>query len=324
MSLTTRISMARSRGWCFTLNHPTGALSIDTLAVGINELEYVIYQLEVGEQGTPHLQGYMHFKRRQSFNIVRNALCAAYPIEGPTFHIEARRGTTTQAIEYCKKAGSAIGPLIDGLVYYEPVIWGDSPVTQGERSDLAVLATLASEGAALIDIAEAHQATFVRYHRGLEHLREIYNVVPLWRDVNVQWIYGPSGSGKSRWASTREPDAYWKESGQWWCGYDGQECVIFDDFRGSFCTFSTFLRWLDGHPVRIQIKHGSARLAAVRVIVTSINPPNECYTSEALQGEPLQQLYRRITSVKSIDADGGIVEVGTEVPENAAMLINVI
>ena len=46
---------------------------------------------------TPHLQGYVHFKNEKSLKQLKALM--------PRAHVEARKGTIQQAIEYCQKEG---------------------------------------------------------------------------------------------------------------------------------------------------------------------------------------------------------------------------
>ena len=45
-------------------------------------------------------------------------------------------------------------------------------------------------------------------------------------------LWGPSGTGKSRFVAARWPDAFWKApESKWWDGYSGHETVVLDDFK---------------------------------------------------------------------------------------------
>lgn len=56
-----------------------------------------IFGKEEGEEGTPHLQGYVRFKNHVRFTTIKNAL--------PRAHIEKAKGSDEQNYVYCSKEG---------------------------------------------------------------------------------------------------------------------------------------------------------------------------------------------------------------------------
>lgn len=83
-------------------------------------------------------------------------------------------------------------------------------------------------------------------------------------------FYGPTGTGKSRRAwEEAGMDAYPKDPmSKFWCGYNNQEHVVIDEFRGSI-HISHILRWLDRYPVIVEIKGSSVVLKARKIWITS-------------------------------------------------------
>jgi len=73
----------------FTLNNPTEA---EEEALKSSSLKFVIYQHEIGEQGTPHLQGYAVFNTAQRLPGAKRILGS------DRYHLERRRGTADQAL----------------------------------------------------------------------------------------------------------------------------------------------------------------------------------------------------------------------------------
>ena len=70
------------------------------------------------------------------------------------------------------------------------------------------------------------------------------------------WVlWGPSGSGKSRYAKEHWPGAFWKTPyTQWWDGYGTHDTVILDDFRGDCMRLTDLQRLLDWYPLWVEIK----------------------------------------------------------------------
>lgn len=81
--------------WCFTLNNYTDE---EIVAIKAIDYKYLVFGYEVGENGTPHLQGYIELTKRLRFGGVKKL----FP---PRVHLEARRGTAEEAADYCKKDG---------------------------------------------------------------------------------------------------------------------------------------------------------------------------------------------------------------------------
>ncbi|WP_445724192.1 hypothetical protein [Flavobacterium sp.] len=88
----------RARRWCFTLNNYA-----NTSITGIIEyfqdhkINYIIGR-EIGESGTPHLQGYIECKNAMDFKVLQKI--------NPKIHWEKAKGNKEQNIEYCSKDGN--------------------------------------------------------------------------------------------------------------------------------------------------------------------------------------------------------------------------
>lgn len=142
---------------CFTLNNYT---EDDERRIQENSdlYEYAIYGREVAPTtGTRHLQGFINFKTKRDFNIVKRII-------GELGHIEPAKGTDQQNKVYCGKGGDfqKIG-ICKG---------------QGHRKDLEDLVDDIKGGLELYALAEKHTGLFVRYHRGIERTRDIIRSGP--------------------------------------------------------------------------------------------------------------------------------------------------
>jgi len=80
------------KDWCFTLNNPR---TKDHKRVQSWVFNYMVYQLEVGSEGTPHFQGFVQFPTGQRLKQLKKL--------DKRVHWEPRRGSAYQASHYCKK-----------------------------------------------------------------------------------------------------------------------------------------------------------------------------------------------------------------------------
>lgn len=86
----------QSTRWCFTINNPTDNDRICVQALlDSQRIRYAVVGREVGDSGTPHLQGFVIFQVVKSRRAV-----AAYL---PRAHLEVARGPSHAAADYCKK-----------------------------------------------------------------------------------------------------------------------------------------------------------------------------------------------------------------------------
>nr|QKV51271.1 putative replication associated protein [Crucivirus sp.] len=96
------IKHQRLRGVCFTLNNYTDKDQQDLRdQYDAGLYTYLVFGREVGKLGTPHLQGYAHFTKQNSFEQIRK-------IFGRKFHFEYARATGSKFAErylYCMKDG---------------------------------------------------------------------------------------------------------------------------------------------------------------------------------------------------------------------------
>lgn len=133
MTVTLSSIMATSRRWVFTLNNPTQdeKTFLNTKFEDRNIFKYAVYGNEIGQNGTPHLQGFFVLSSPKRLAGVRTLL-------SDRAHFEAAVASSEQAADYCKKDGDFIefgtlpnerGRRRDLEEFYE---WGDSfTVTNG-------------------------------------------------------------------------------------------------------------------------------------------------------------------------------------------------
>lgn len=284
--------MSQFRNFCLTSFKPEKLNEYLKL-----DVQYIILGVEVcPETKKKHLQGYCELRGKKTMSSIKSMF------EDNGLHIERRKGTQVQAIEYCKKDKE----------------WVESGIKkhQGIRSDLDGIREMAiHEGMrAVVEVGSYQQIKVAEKY--LE-----YNEEPRDWKPEVIWIFGASNTGKSRKARElcENGDTYCKNTGnKWWNGYDGQENVIIDDFRDSWWELTYMLGLLDRYEFRVETKGGMRQFRGKKIIITSIFPPSRCYWKAQ---EPGIQLLRRIDETVLL-GNGQKPEVGgnTETPTPETIL----
>lgn len=270
------------RNVCFTVNNYT---EDERLGILNNERwSYVCCGKEVGEGGTPHLQGYGELKKRTRYNTVHTA------IFGGRAHCEERRGKQEAAIGYTQKDGD-----------FEE---RGERRAQGDRGDLDRVRVAAIDGGMRMVVRWGNLQQIKVAEKFLEYNEQHRDWKP-----EVWWIWGETGVGKSRRA--REicgDDVYVKNTGsKWWSGYDAHEDVIIDDFRREWWTFEYLLALLDRYEMQIEVKGSQRQFLARRIIITCPWAPQH-YFRGGFEDEA--QLLRRIDHIVEIVPEVGVPEVG--------------
>ncbi len=214
-----------ARDWCFTCFDTDNELSFEK-----DNVRYICYGRErCPTTNREHYQGFAIFKRTCRIPKAKKWIGG-----GDGTHLEPRRGTRNEARDYCGKSeGEFIEwGLFDGMtkedLFKQPIDY----------------------------LKEEYPEFYCRYHRGLEKLQ--IKKSPKWREVEVIWLWGEGGTGKTRRAMEEESVYKLDRPYEWFCGYEQEEVLVLDDvsmndFREKR---GLFLNLLDGHSLRLPIKGG--------------------------------------------------------------------
>ena len=257
---------------------------------------YLICQLERGESGTPHMQGYVQLLRAQPLTWVKNRI-------SKTAHWEIMRAhDTDQARDYCRKEESRIGGPWEFGRYHK----SDKTARGGrtKRSDIELFRDAIRSGTCEETLWDNFPVQMARFPQMYARLR----VITKERDPpTVCLLYGDTGTGKTRCFFERSSDSWYVtpiNNGTFWLdGYKDQEWVLFDDFSGQM-QLVQLLRLLDRYPILVPIKgsHTSFQCAKYIYITTNIHPYN-WYKWEGRQGQ-YDALSRRFTHVWDFNIPG--------------------
>lgn len=270
----------QGRFWVFTLNNWTQEQFYALMELDQDEnVRYMVAGREVGENGTPHLQGYIEMKEKRTHNQMRTMIPGAW--------IDLRRGTQEQAIAYCKKDGQydefgepstgKRGPgkkkfTIDDLEHIEK--------TEG-------IATVAK-----LDITENQFKGYIFRRSFFQKPSKEF------RKVDFRWYFGKTGTGKTRKAmfEFNDQDVFFKMSGPWFDGYQGEDIILIDDLREGGIEMDVLLRLTGGYAGRYPIKGGSVIIHPKIVVVTAPCRPEHMFSTSAIDN--IDQVLRRITSME--------------------------
>lgn len=147
--------MSLARNWCFTINNWNDG---DCELLEKMPTKFLIYGKETGENGTPHLQGYVQMQKKIRLTGLKKL--------HRTAHWEIAKGSPQQNIEYCSK---------DGDVYRKGVV-----SVERERNDLRKFMEDVKEG--MVDpklLRENHPEVMAMYPRFAEDYVQDHEEAPL-------------------------------------------------------------------------------------------------------------------------------------------------
>lgn len=202
----------------------------------------------------PHIQAFCSLEKPKRFSTIKRLI-------NNRCHIEKANGTDLENQTYCRKSGD----------FFEK----GQPQSQGQRSDLqSLVADIQAGEKSYRNIALRHPTCFIRYHRGIRtYLNLASPVEPRSWKTSVYYFFGPPGSGKSRRAlaeatALTEGTIYYKPRGDWWDGYEQNDCVIIDDFYG-WIKYDELLKITDRYPYKVPVKGGYEEFTTKHIWITS-------------------------------------------------------
>jgi len=258
--------------YSFTLNNWTEQ-HVDDLARFFEEnkktVRYMIYGKEVGEKGTPHLQGHIDLRQGQTTTALQKTL-QKYNIKVTLKYMVI---SAAHSREYCKKDG-------------EFTEFG-TPPAQGTRNDLVACMEYCKEypHTPRIELFEMFSSQFARYSSFLERYRILcYTPETLnWTDPPNVFIYGKPGVGKSKRFQSMT-SLYRKDTNKWWCGYDQHSNVLIEDVDPTtMYRMGRFIKvWADRYPFTAQTKGSAMVIRPQRVFITSNYHPEMLFSATDL------------------------------------------
>lgn len=262
--------MARSRKFCFTLNNYTEE---DVLSLQNLVCEYIVFGREIAPTtGTPHLQGYISFKSAATIEQLhkKDGLARA--------NFRVAKGDANSNKVYCSKEDpdffeKGIAPKSqkekgEG----EIAAWADALLCVQEGREDEIRADILARNLKTVEYAAIRIASRKRKVEVLEG------------PLENEWIYGPTGTGKS-WAASVENPGHYKKMGRakWFDDYNYQDVVWIDDVGLDAAKHGDFFKEIcDRYPCRIEVKGGSMLARPRKIVITSNYHPTEIWPDPAV------------------------------------------
>jgi len=259
-------------GWCFTINNPLkpdcdcieNLIPMAKYLIVGNEHAWTKTKYPVPDQ-THHFQCYVNFKNAKDFLSVKKLL--------PRANIRWSKGEAVENQKYCSKEGD----------FKE---WGTCPASRkrkGEKGGEAIqerwrkIRKLAADRD--YEGLEAEFPHELSKWKGAIDRIAMEKGKPLNMARNTicgTWIYGPSGTGKSTYATeVMEPDMdkiFFKDVDRWWDGFDPSRhtLVFIDDFDCFTPQFARLLKlWAQPIAFPAEYKGGKMLIRPKHIVITS-------------------------------------------------------
>lgn len=299
----TRENKKAARRWQFVLNGVRDEKEPEEWFAYNESIRYIIWSLELGKDAQEredglmpyHLQGYVEFKKLMRPSALREICdrCHWGDKNG-----NSCVGTQEDNIAYVKKTGKYASDAETHM---------DGPWECGTRADPTTswkrILDDVKKGESELEIAEKYPGQWATGFKAIERAKKLYFDKP--RDpskpVEVVVVWGPPGSGKSKWAWTTNPNAYLKKSLEvkWWPGYKGESVVIVNDFRGHQMKMSELLVLIDRYPEECEQKGSDWQLNVDKWVITSNYHPSKWYKGDWNDQNPLRRRITQIIEFKS-------------------------
>lgn len=235
--------------WCFTYNNPVIAgVDFEKFLLGKKEIKGFVFQKEVGEQGTPHFQGYFELEKKKTTGGVHILL---HPHRMKLLYAN---GTKAQNVKYCTKAeGRTEGPWISGVC--------KETAGQGKRNDIDEFAMLVKKNGGIDEeVEDTFHGHAMRFRKHAEQMvtadrlrKKKAEELAYWKEQyrreqagesfqgqqqrELVLLFGPTAVGKTthvkKEVAGRFDEMPFEKEGntKWFDGYNGENHILFDEMR---------------------------------------------------------------------------------------------
>ena len=285
----------QGRRWCLTINNPEQTdEEFEMYLTQLEHIKYSIFQREKGEiEGTIHFQVFLIFTIGKRFSTIKNYF--------PRAHIEQAKGTNVQCREYCSKKDTRVsGPYENGQFAEERA-----------RTDKQGFLQMACAGLSDREIRDLYPSLYLDKYKEIpsiyrRSLKEQFKNKT--RDVEVTYIYGPAGSGKTSYIYNHyKPEEFYRVTlynNSAFDDYKDEGVIVFDEFNSSF-RITDMNHYLDRYYIPLPARYDNRFSMYTKVYIISNLPLSKQYVDiQDRDPEIYKALLRRIDNIIRIDSTG--------------------
>lgn len=279
-------------------------------------IRYAAWCLEKGEGlGTPHIQCFLYLQSKMRYTAMKNKIRSI----GGWVDIGKEKEGGTGASDYILRRGNHVDKpgLLGGPWTFGTEVTGTGEHTKSNTLHDCINAMKA--GKRKIDLVDNFAHIIVRHGRGLTELESLINKkkVRTWM-TECHILTGVAGSGKS-YTAMQEATKYLADhkinetpfflalpakvtDTVWWgdqfTGYEGESCVIINDFYGHF-SLDYFKNLIDRYGFSVNKKNCITPFLARAVWITSNQSWKAWWGAELMKNANNEDaVSRRITSTR--------------------------
>lgn len=314
----------QSRKWMVTINNPLDHGfthdAIIALMSGVRgqSLYWCMCDEEGDECETLHTHIFIYrsspFTARQIDNLF------------PKMHRDNCYGTALESRAYVLKDGEKFNKAPDGSYDYtdskgkrhQGINYSDSffefgtcpDEHQGKSAAAVLIVDMVRDGASNREIVETVASAYKDIDK-IERTRSMFRdaqYANCWRDLAVTYIFGSTGSGKTRSVMDRYGYSNCYRVTDYkhpFDTYDGQDVIIFEEFRSSL-KHGDMLNYLDGYPLLLPCRYFNRQACFTKVFIITNVPPEDQYPN--IDKESRLAFWRRIHTITEYMGNGFNVE----------------
>lgn len=305
---------SQSRKWNITINNPeTVGLNHEAIVEKLKLFYPRYYCLadEIATTGTPHTHIFLLADSPIRFSTIKSRF--------PVAHIEKAYGSAQDNRAYVRKEGKwANSDKAETSVEGTFTEWGEMPTPKAEKAPvMAEVIEAIKDGKTTAEIVEDNPALAFKVQQ-INTLRQTLlskQYMKENRNVEVTYIYGATGAGKTRGIFAKHAPMdicritnYGSKRGINFDGYSAQDVLVFEEFASQI-PIEDMLSYLDIYPVYLPARYSDRVACFSTVYITSNLPLEQQYTDVQWdRPETWQAFLRRISKVVEYKADGSTIE----------------